>query len=376
MHRLISMVLFRGLGSIPSHFRYDVLLAQRDHNYQAFTMGSLILAAVCLLYILQLTLGESRLLDYWHKSAYLGLYSIGAGGSLVIALLFRGLHRKVSLTGETVLALSASIFTLGLTTCLTWIDLFYGKEYTGIATGLIGVNILLSAGPFTYIALGAGTLLVFTAGLYLFHPGFGTDMFLPALIFVLLYTFLGLLIQSGRRKNVLLTLRLKKANDELKDISFRDPLTGVRNRRFLMEFLEQQTALERRHRQGLTIILMDLDHFKKINDTLGHPVGDSVLKEAARIAEGMLRESDILARYGGEEFMAVLPHASMEDGRMVADRIRAKVEAQSFAGLPWTQTASFGVAQLLYDENLESLVSRADEALYRAKNLGRNRVEG
>lgn len=148
-----------------------------------------------------------------------------------------------------------------------------------------------------------------------------------------------------------------------------DALTGVANRRRLETYLAETNA-------PFSIIMMDIDHFKKVNDTYGHGVGDEVLRHFARVAQKAMRPEDFLARYGGEEFTAVCS-ASLEQAAKVAERVRTSIEntpAKTSAG-EIKITASFGVAKYEEGDTPESVKERADRALYRAKQSGRNRVE-
>jgi diguanylate cyclase (GGDEF)-like protein len=161
---------------------------------------------------------------------------------------------------------------------------------------------------------------------------------------------------------------------DLIDLATVDPLTRAFNRRKLSEILADETSRARRYATPLSVILFDIDHFKRVNDTYGHDAGDVVLTEMARLVMGLLRENDRLARWGGEEFLVVAPGVGLEGAAELAERLRAAVAAQAFPGVPGV-TASFGVAQYRPGEPPEPLVKRADAALYRAKEGGRNRVE-
>jgi diguanylate cyclase (GGDEF)-like protein len=157
---------------------------------------------------------------------------------------------------------------------------------------------------------------------------------------------------------------------EIKDISLHDPLTGLANRRFLEIQLEKNFEASRRYEEKLSVIMLDIDHFKRYNDTYGHVGGDRLLAKLAAILLKELRTADYVFRYGGEEFLALLPKTDLEKANETAERLRRAVEAD--AGV----TISLGVAT--YQKNLpdkEALIGRADAALYRAKEGGRNRVE-
>ncbi len=161
---------------------------------------------------------------------------------------------------------------------------------------------------------------------------------------------------------------------DLIDLATVDPLTRAFNRRKLADILAGETSRAKRYGTPLAVILLDIDHFKRVNDTYGHDAGDAVLVEMARLVMGLLRESDRLARWGGEEFLVVVPGVGIEGGMDLAGRLRGAVAGNAFPGVPGV-TASFGVAEYRPGEAVESLVKRADAALYRAKAGGRDRVE-
>ena len=158
-----------------------------------------------------------------------------------------------------------------------------------------------------------------------------------------------------------------------------DSLTACLNRRALLEELETELERARRYKHGLTILMIDLDRFKDVNDTHGHLVGDSVLKQVGDVLRKEARAVDAVARYGGEEFVLLLPDTSAEGGLAFAERLRERVEEHNFAEGDVDRlrvTVSIGVAQFPGNEvtKLESLIEMADAALYRAKNDGRNLV--
>ncbi len=169
---------------------------------------------------------------------------------------------------------------------------------------------------------------------------------------------------------------LKRTNELLLELSNTDHLTGLFNRRYLIEALDKELQRSRRKDSMLAMIMLDLDHFKRINDTYGHIQGDVVLQKVALQLQKELRSYDIAARYGGEEFVAVLPDTNLKEAYMVADRIRLSIQGMHLAGSLSCEriTASMGIAAFPsphYDE-IDGLLRAADEALYRAKEQGRN----
>ncbi|NND84818.1 MAG: GGDEF domain-containing protein [Acidimicrobiia bacterium] len=169
-----------------------------------------------------------------------------------------------------------------------------------------------------------------------------------------------------------------RAHADMERLAALDPLTGVYNRRFGLERLREEFARSIRYDRPLGVVMLDIDHFKAVNDTYGHLAGDAVLKRVADEARSVLREGDVLVRYGGEEFMAILPGAGATDVTAIAERIRRLIEGsvQRHAEHEFRVTLSAGhvsTAGFDFDGEIE-LVDAADEALYSAKRTGRNRT--
>ena len=182
-----------------------------------------------------------------------------------------------------------------------------------------------------------------------------------------------------------LLLEFERLTREMQRMATVDPLTGAATRRRLMDRLEHLVVLTERTRQPLSLAIMDLDHFKKFNDTMGHQVGDRLLIDLVKVLTANTRKTDLVARYGGEEFVVVLPGAALAGAKIAAEELRKAVydfgreHAESYNDMPIS--ISIGVAELRFDEDgslaedAMSLIGRADQALYRAKSAGRNRVE-
>jgi two-component system, cell cycle response regulator len=171
-------------------------------------------------------------------------------------------------------------------------------------------------------------------------------------------------------------IRTKQLQDLLIEHAHIDPLTGLPNRRALMDRLQMEWARMQRHGGELSFIMADIDYFKRVNDTYGHSIGDKVLQEVARAIARQCRESDLAARYGGEEFAVVVPNEGISSAVHLAERCRQEIEKVNLPvkGEPIRPTASLGVADAVGVPSAELLVDRADQALYRAKAAGRNRV--
>jgi diguanylate cyclase (GGDEF)-like protein/PAS domain S-box-containing protein len=167
--------------------------------------------------------------------------------------------------------------------------------------------------------------------------------------------------------------KIKEQNDELRQLSMHDPLTGCLNRRAFFERFDAEWSRNNRYEYSLGCIIIDIDHFKSINDTHGHSTGDAVLKEAAQFLSNTARQSDCVCRYGGEEFCILLPHTNLMEASNTAEKFRHLLESLSPGGVP--VTASFGVSSdELGAASPQEMIDQADKALYKAKKSGRNRV--
>jgi two-component system cell cycle response regulator len=174
--------------------------------------------------------------------------------------------------------------------------------------------------------------------------------------------------------------RLRESNErlirQLEESSLTDSLTGVPNRRAFDRALAQEVARAKRHQHPLSFVMLDIDHFKSVNDTCGHDGGDEVLRSFASVVTGVLREDDSLYRYGGEEFVAILPHTEAAGAMATAQRIVAAVAGSAVAvgSVTVRITTSAGVSSLAPADEGRDAISRADAALYAAKKGGRNRA--
>jgi two-component system cell cycle response regulator len=185
-------------------------------------------------------------------------------------------------------------------------------------------------------------------------------------------------LRAGKRI-IDLQLSLMEAREELREKANKDLLTKLPNRSAILATLETEIARSHRDQRSVGVALLDIDHFKKVNDTYGHFAGDAVLRETAARLKVSMRAYDQVGRYGGEEFLVVLPNCDMEQAVQQADRMRLRLQESKIladAGVEIPVTASFGVTVTdLSDRDPDVFIRVADEALYRAKANGRNRVE-
>jgi diguanylate cyclase (GGDEF)-like protein len=173
------------------------------------------------------------------------------------------------------------------------------------------------------------------------------------------------------------TRELRESNAKLVEAAHIDTLTGLRNRRGFADAVDVEIARAGRTRRGFVLLMADVDHFKIFNDQHGHACGDYMLREAARLLQEQLRELDVMARWGGEEFIFLLPETSLEGGAVLAEKLRAVLEAERFDyrdNIILSLTITIGVAQFEEGRDLDDCLARADRALYQGKQAGRNRV--
>jgi len=184
-----------------------------------------------------------------------------------------------------------------------------------------------------------------------------TALFLTILAFLL--TFIAALFLANY-------LQVKKA-------AIYDLLTGIFNRSQFNAFFEQYMAQSRRYNEPLSLIFFDIDHFKRVNDTYGHEIGDAVLKELTKLIQMSIRESDTFARWGGEEFTILLPKTSLQEAVQIAEKLRQIIQNHTFP-LPQRITCSFGVIEVEPNADVHSALQQVDKSLYKAKATGRNKV--
>jgi len=165
-----------------------------------------------------------------------------------------------------------------------------------------------------------------------------------------------------------------KRETELKYISETDPLTKIYNRRAIISFIEIEIQKSKNFESEYTLIMLDLDKFKRLNDKFGHLFGDEVLREVSKIVSYNIKDTDKFGRYGGEEFLILLPNTILSEGIIIAERLRRKIEEMTWEN-DVVVTASMGVIRNMKADNLDTSLERVDNLLYKAKNNGRNRVE-
>ncbi len=269
---------------------------------------------------------------------------------------------------------------------------FYVQIYAGPARGsfLLALMVAFVFGCFKLstrqmLGLSLLAILTYAATLPIISHVEG-DQFRPTIEMTLWVTFSifipALAVVTGhvsemRQKLASTNSLLADAVRKVTDLATRDELTGAYNRRHLLEMLTHEKYRADRGGGAFCICLIDLDHFKQVNDTYGHSAGDAVLKGLTATVHSAMRNTDLFARYGGEEFILVLPQTSLELARLCMERIMKAMQLVSFDGLPpdFRVTMSVGIAQYYLPEETTTTIERVDAALYNAKRRGRNRIE-
>jgi len=173
---------------------------------------------------------------------------------------------------------------------------------------------------------------------------------------------------------------VEQRTEILKWLSITDPLTGLYNRRYFIEQIELEFKRSKRYSRDLSLLMLDIDHFKLVNDNYGHQIGDIVLRKISSVIINLLRDSDLAFRYGGEEFMIILPETKSEDAINVAERMKQEImnTQHNYASINFTVTASIGIVSIkdMMDkfETIDDIIKKVDDNLYKAKNSGRNTI--
>ena len=309
------------------------------------------------LFITCMTLQASAIYEFYGKQLSRWWHALPA---LVVAALFAFFIEKFLVR----VVLSGVIFGVG-TLSLAILVQRQSRESRGSARWLLLIGYLI----------GAATMFA-RAVVGIVEPGSipGFMITSPFQGITYIFGFAVILVTSVG----FLLLHKERSEEAAQKLALTDPLTGAFNRRTFMELAEKEIARTRRARGSLSLVMLDLDLFKQINDLNGHLAGDEVLKGVVTVVQNCLRKEDLLVRYGGEEFCILLPGVSINAAELLAERTREGIEQArfSFGGRELHVTVSIGLATLSVDgdEGVETMVSRADEALYSAKKAGRNCV--
>jgi diguanylate cyclase len=276
-------------------------------------------------------------------------------------------------------------YAISVQLCFMWLAPVISSYFMAVliivfafAVMRVSLKQLLVAWVATCIATGLVLMHVREGMITIDHPSrFVTALILVSFASVLLRCMLvGYYGAFLRRKLFEYSQGLVGQIENAENLAIHDELTGALNRHVLQSMLEDQISLRRRNNSRSSVLMIDIDYFKRVNDRFGHPTGDRVLKEVARIINESIRTTDKLCRYGGEEFLVLLVASSIDEAIESVERIRCKVADANWHGIIGDQplTVSAGVTEIRATDTVPALILRADSALYEAKDRGRNRV--
>ncbi len=308
-----------------------------------------------------------------------------AGAAVILAALVPMLSAPLVMRWSGSMRAACEVFVSASFVLFTWLSVHLGGVVSATAPWMIVPPVVAMLIGGMRSAVGWTSLSCLTlAALYLLPllgvalprssvPDPATLYFLSTVGLVVLVVGFVLLFEMTRTQGF---IKLERALNFINELAIRDELTGVHNRRHLLSLIEVEQGRSLRAARPFCLCLLDIDFFKRINDTYGHSAGDCVLREFAGTVQQQVREADCFGRYGGEEFLLMLPETSLEAAAFLVERIRAAVEALRFPDIDGALTisVSIGVAQYRSGEGVTQSIARADEALYLAKARGRNRV--
>lgn len=357
------------LNTYKRYLRYILPADTRVSSAQAMLVTSLVNVSLLAALLVPVFLLEYTVVHMWRLVVPL----LVAGMVMVTAPLIYRLSQSLILARE---AFIVALFSFKLWECVVFGDVVSPGAVWFITMPLIAIMLgsILSAVMWLVVTNTALILAHLMLGNGVAFPIPGTQN--PHFLYIFSHigasiaiTVFLLMVEHARRHAF---QRLKIANKTISDLAIRDALTGVYNRRHIVsEISRAEDGTE-----TFTICLLDLDHFKRINDTYGHATGDLTLQKVAKTIQNEIRQEDCFGRYGGEEFLLLLRDLELADSKLFLERIRQRIEALDVNGLDQSTcvTISGGIAQYRPGESSAQTINRADEALYTAKAAGRNRI--
>lgn len=339
-----------------------------DENYKKLKVLPLAVIFFNGLFLFQYKFAPGReVLSIYYKN-YIHLFVI----ALIISFLFRLflplLHRIKKKNVQEIVYLSYVFLMFIFCIALTVLDQEKSLDFTAYTIGLFTLAFLLRIETWKFTSLSiAGFFIYLAVNFFIMPQQFHIEKVLPILMITILNVYLVFSREKTRREMSLL-------KNKLQDSALKDPLTNLYNRRYMVDFLNKKIALFKRYGTRSSIILLDIDFLKKINDNFGHGAGDDVLKEVSDILLIEIRDTDMACRYGGDEFVMVLSDTNKEMAFVIAERIRTIIENHIFANVPWTISSSIGLVEVQENGMVEAILKEADENLYRAKESGRNKT--
>lgn len=346
----------------------------KDDKNQAVRMRRFLMAFAC--YVLCSILAYiSYLANIMEWHGMIGILLICCFNNIILYIIFRtGLNLRMSDPSLTAIQMCAAVLVI-------MYGMYFANESRAVL--LLVYVIVLMFGIFrldirSFLFVSVFTLVTYGIDIILLYHFRSKDInfkmeFLQMVVFALVLVAISVI--GGYISN--LRKKLGKSLSVIREMSIRDELTGASNRRHIMEQLENERQRVSRGGERFSIAMLDIDHFKTVNDTLGHLAGDEVLRGTSNVIRNSLRSVDLYGRFGGEEFLIIMTQTDIEGAMICAERVRKAVEQKRFPSLgnDFKVTVSLGLTDYRKNEKIDTTIARADLALYRAKDGGRNRVK-
>jgi len=361
--------------SLPEHLKILLLEERLEDTRNNISLLSLLLflsgVVLTVQHLTVPTVPENSQL--WQL--YLGVFIFIGSAAGLIGVLSQSIVKNLSVPLQIGFNHLIGLILISVTTVLTLLDLKVGNDTSVFLVGVFLIAIGFRLGQIVQISLISLSTLVTLLVLSLADYEVNVQVLVAVIIYASLAVWIAWSLENQRSENLLLRGELSQRNQELQFLSSRDALTGAYNRRAFFEYVAVLAEQSKRYRTDLTVAIIDVDKFKRVNDTLGHDAGDRVLKAIANCLIRATRKCDITARYGGEEFITVMSNTHLKSAMNVSERLRKEIEFLPLPEVDWKVTVSIGVAMYRpTEETFDDTLIRADRALYEGKELGGNTV--
>jgi len=296
-------------------------------------------------------------------------------GVFILAGLILMLIRHVN-DPYSIIPVCTALFITAITALISSVDGLISSDMSALVAGLIAVTIAYRSTVFFHFIRSFAAIVIYITGNFILTGEFlRNDRYIILAAFMTLSFAVALVLERYANNSFRLQAESEALNLQLRDLSLKDRLTGLYNRYFLDETLEYLFMANKRQGSVFTIMMVDVDHFKSVNDVFGHMEGDRTLCAIAETLKRVTRGNDIVGRFGGEEFLIILPNTGIPGAIIVAENILDSVRRLGSDLVPRAITVSAGLAEYRTGEELKQILERADRMLYKAKNNGRNRFE-
>jgi len=358
-----------------SNFARDYLADQVEDNYQRFLIIPFITGCIGLLFVLKNTVTAIEVGPTPLNNAYFATWS----ALVIFSLIFRMSLPRLKQT-QSIYVLDFAMFIFATLMCFVAASASalasqINSDFTAYAYTVLGTATAYRASTAKYLLINLLTFGYFNfVYFHLIGEPFSIGFLLPIIALCTISMFITASLENNRKRTMQLSRELEQTNKRLKEETIRDPLTKLYNRRYLVDFLQREIKEFSRSKECFCLAVCDIDYFKKINDNLGHLIGDKALQQFSDLLKQYSRSTDILIRFGGEEFVIVMPRTDIDAAFNVIERIKKTIENNDFNGVDWQVTASFGLTEIREYDTDNLLLARADDLLYQAKTQGRNRI--